>query len=164
MAPLPPVVLKGADDSALTLLAGDQLLHTDLNPHNILIGEHARIIDWAWPTLGAAWVDAACATLWLIAEGHSPAAAETWAAGIPAWAPASRPGIDVFTTIGCHLWGQIAHDDPQPWKLRLHAATQAWAAHRMTAMSASGGVERGARPAYRGAVPESRRAWCSTSR
>jgi hypothetical protein len=126
------------EDSALTLLAGDRLLHTDLNPHNILIGEHAHIVDWAWPALGAAWVDAACAALWLIAEGHSPAAAENWAAGIPAWATASRPAIDVFTTIGCRLWGQIAHDDPQPWKLRLHAATQAWAEHRMTAMSTTG--------------------------
>jgi hypothetical protein len=124
-----------ADNSTLTLLAGDQLLHTDLNPHNILIGEHAHIVDWAWPTLGAAWIDAACAVLWLIAEGHSPAVAETWAASIPAWATASRPGIDAFTTINRRLWRQIAHDDPQPWKLRLHAATQAWAEHRMTAMS-----------------------------
>jgi hypothetical protein len=124
-----------ADDSTLALLAGDQLLHTDLNPHNILIGEHAHLVDWAWPTLGAVWIDAACAILWLIAEGHTPAAAETWAAGIPAWASAARPGIDAFTGTSRRLWEQIAHDDPQPWKLRLHAATQAWAEHRMTALS-----------------------------
>ncbi len=74
---------------------------------------------------------------WLPAHGAVFFIALT-AAGIPAWATASRPGIDVFTTIGCRLWGQIAHDDPQPWKLRLHAATQAWAEHRLTAMSATG--------------------------
>ncbi|MGH3825429.1 MAG: hypothetical protein ACRDRA_21700 [Pseudonocardiaceae bacterium] len=124
-----------AADAALTLLSGEHLLHTDLNPHNILIAEHARILDWAWPTLGAAWVDPACAALWLIAEGHTPLAAETWAAQIPSWTAASRHGIDAFTTASCRLWEQIAHDDPQPWKLRLHAAAQAWAEHRMTATS-----------------------------
>lgn len=123
------------NDSALQLLAGDSLLHTDLNPHNILIGDIAHIVDWAWPTIGAAWVDPACAALWLIAEGHTPAAAETWAAQIPSWATASRPGIDAFTTASCRLWEQIAHDDPQPWKQRLHAAAQAWAEHRMIAVS-----------------------------
>lgn len=116
------------DDAALHLLSGEHLLHTDLNPHNILIAEHARIVDWAWPTLGAAWLDPACAALWLIAEGHPPPAAEAWAA-------ASRHGINAFTAASCRLWEQIAHDDPQPWKLRLHTAAQAWAEHRMTAAS-----------------------------
>lgn len=122
-----------AEDSALALLAGNQLLHTDLNPHNILISEQAHLVDWAWPTLGAAWVDTACATLWLIAEGHTPAAAEDWATTIPTWATASQPGIDAFTTISHRLWAQIARDDPQPWKIQLHAATQAWTEHRRTA-------------------------------
>jgi hypothetical protein len=63
------------DDAALHLLSGKHLLHTDLNPHNILIAERAHIVDWAWPTLGAAWVDPVCAALWLIAEGHTPPAA-----------------------------------------------------------------------------------------
>ncbi|MGH7744333.1 MAG: phosphotransferase [Candidatus Dormibacteria bacterium] len=125
------------DDAALHLLSGTHLLHTDLNPHNILItDEHAHIVDWAWPTLGAAWVDPACAALWLIAEGrHTPPAAESWAVQIPSWTTASRHGIDGFTAASCQLWEQIAHDDPQPWKLRLHAAAQAWAEHRMTAAS-----------------------------
>jgi hypothetical protein len=120
-----------ADGSELELLAGEQLLHTDLNPHNILIGEHAHIVDWAWPTLGAAWIDTACAALWLIAEGHTPTAAENWAQQIPFFAAATRPAIDAFTTTSRRLWEQIAHDDPQPWKLRLHTAAQTWAEHRM---------------------------------
>ncbi|MGH3974571.1 MAG: hypothetical protein ACRDS9_14765 [Pseudonocardiaceae bacterium] len=124
-----------ANDSALQLLAGDNLLHTDLNPHNILIDDTAHIVDWAWPTIGAAWIDPACAALWLIAEGHTPAAAETWAAQIPSWAVASHHALDAFTTTSCRLWKQIARDDPQPWKQRVHAAAQAGAEHRMTAMS-----------------------------
>ncbi len=124
------------DDTALGLLAGEHLLHTDLNPHNILIDEHARIVDWAWPTIGAAWIDPACAALWLIAEGHTPAAAESWAGGIESFAAAPRAGIDAFTAASCRLWEQIAHDDPQLWKLRLAATAHAWAEHRMTATSA----------------------------
>lgn len=127
-----------ADDSALALLAGEHLLHTDLNPHNILIGDTARIVDWAWPTLGAGWIDPACAALWLIAEGHTPAAAERWARRVPSFAAASPRGIDAFTTVSRRLWKQIAHDVPQPWKRRLHAAAQAWAEHQMTAANANG--------------------------
>jgi hypothetical protein len=51
-----------ADDTDLALLAGDHLLHTDLNPDNILISDgRAWLVDWAWTTLGAAWIDPACA-------------------------------------------------------------------------------------------------------
>ncbi|MGW4127284.1 phosphotransferase [Amycolatopsis japonica] len=121
-----------ADQRELALLAGGQLLHTDLNPHNILITTSgAKIVDWAWPTLGAAWVDPACAALWLIAEGHSPAAAKNWAAAIPAWREAPATGIDIFTTVNRNLWKQIADNDPQPWKGKLHQAAQAWNEYRL---------------------------------
>lgn len=120
-----------ADEQDLALLAGDQLLHTDLNPHNILItSAGARIVDWAWPTLGAAWIDPACAALWLIAEGHTPASAESWAATIPAWHNATTTGIATFTAANTRLWEQIARDDPQPWKQRLHQAALTWHQHR----------------------------------
>lgn len=71
--------------------AGTHLLHTDLNNTNILVnahapqGDQARLVDWAWATRGAAWLDAAYWTIWLIAAGHTPASAEHWAAEIPAW-------------------------------------------------------------------------------
>jgi hypothetical protein len=119
-----------ADDRALGLLAGGHVLHTDLNPHNILVDEGARIVDWAWPTLGAAWIDPACAALWLIAEGHTPTAAEAWAGRIPSWATASRNAITAFIMANCRLWEQISHDDTQPWKHQLHAAARAWAQYR----------------------------------
>ena len=42
-------------EADLDLLDGDALLHTDFNPLNILLGpDRTWIIDWAWPTRGAA--------------------------------------------------------------------------------------------------------------
>ena len=113
------------------LLAGNQLLHTDLNPHNILITKSgARLVDWAWPALGAAWIDTACTALWLIAEGHTPNQAEAWAATVPTWTDASDAAIDAFTAINRVLWEQIAHDEPRSWKQQLHSAANAWSLYR----------------------------------
>jgi hypothetical protein len=56
------------------LLAGPAIAHTDLHRHNIMIGASAKLIDWAWPTLAAPWVDTACVGLQLITAGHHPAA------------------------------------------------------------------------------------------
>jgi len=118
----------GADAS---LLAGDHLLHTDLNPHNILItGTGPRIVDWSWPTLGAPWIDTACATLWLIAEGHTPADAEAWATGVPACADAPEPARDAFAAINAALWGHIAMADSRQWKKHIHHAAVTWATFR----------------------------------
>jgi hypothetical protein len=117
------------------LLAGDHLLHTDLNPHNILITDTGtRIVDWSWPTLGAAWIDTACAALWLIAEGHSPADAESWASKVAVWAATTPEEIDVFTATNAVLWGQIAAAEPRSWKRNLHEAATAWVTYRTVAV------------------------------
>jgi thiamine kinase-like enzyme len=48
-------------EAGLDLLDGDALLHTDFNPLNVLLGpDRVWIIDWVWPTRGAAFIDAAC--------------------------------------------------------------------------------------------------------
>ena len=57
-------------EADLQLLDGDALLHTDFNPLNILLGpDRAWIIDWAWPTRGAAFIDAACFLIRAMASG-----------------------------------------------------------------------------------------------
>jgi hypothetical protein len=115
------------------LLAGGHLLHTDLNPHNFLVTDAGiRIVDWSWPTLGAAWIDTACTALWLIAEGHTPADAESWASRVAAWAEATPEALNAFTTTNATLWGQIATAEPRPWKQRLHNAATSWAKYRTT--------------------------------
>jgi hypothetical protein len=122
--------INSPDDAEL--LRGEYLLHTDWHPDNVLIVDNAaRVVDWAWPTRGAAWIDAGCWVVWLIAAGHSSAAAEQWAAKIPAWFTASRRAIDVFATAQERLWAGIAADAPDvAWIQALAAAASQWAAYR----------------------------------
>ncbi len=137
--PCPDLPLKQAerrwatyvdDASALDLLRGDSLLHTDFNPLNILINDGSTyIVDWAWPTRGAAWIDPACLILRLMAAGHTAAEAESWAARTVAWTAAPTAGIAVFADASRRMWREIARNDPQPWKQRMATVADAWAAY-----------------------------------
>ena len=112
-------------------LAGDTLLHTDFNRLNILLSPAGTwIIDWAWPTRGAAFIDPACFLLRLIAAGHTPASAERWASRCDGWHQADPDAIAAFATAGARLYAEIARDDPQPWKQCLATAATQWAPYR----------------------------------
>jgi hypothetical protein len=112
------------------LFAGTCLLHTDWNPSNILVNDRAYLVDWAWPTKGADWIDPACLTVWLVASGHSPASAESWAARIPSWKRAPAYALDEFARSQALMWTGIAAESAEPWKEAItHAALQ-WATHR----------------------------------
>jgi hypothetical protein len=120
------------DPTELALLRGDTLLHTDLHPDNMLTDGHTvRFVDWAWPTIGAGWIDTAILTLWLITHGHTVHDAESWARRSPWWRAASTEAVDAFTTANSRLWDEIATADPQPWKQRVAAAAQEWSQHRL---------------------------------
>ena len=126
---------RGAD---LELLDGDALLHTDFNPLNILLGnDRVWIIDWAWPTRGAAFIDAACFLIRAMVAGHSASQAEALAARCPGWQQAPSAAIDVFALANARLYDEIARIDPQPFKRRLAAVTHEWAYQRLGAGSAA---------------------------
>jgi hypothetical protein len=58
----------------------------DFNPLNVLITPaRTWIVDWAWPTRGAAFIDPACFVLRLMAHSHTPASAERWARQCAGW-------------------------------------------------------------------------------
>ncbi|WP_424183867.1 phosphotransferase family protein [Actinokineospora sp. G85] len=143
--PLPDLPLKDArrrwheylDADDAELLGGETLLHTDYNPDNILITADgtARMIDWAWPTRGAAWIDPCCLALRLIAAGHTAAEAEQWVARTRAWADAPRAALDVFARANVDMWADIAASDPQPWKQRMADAARQWADARLVPTS-----------------------------
>lgn len=120
------------DPAVLEYFAGDSLLHTDLNNHNLLVADCAHIVDWGWATRGAAWLDAAYWVVWLIAAGgHAPGHAETWAAQIPAWSTASPLAVDAFAEANARVWEEIAGVDPDTWTSNMLAAAKQWRAFRI---------------------------------
>ncbi|MEU8571327.1 hypothetical protein AB0C51_23820 [Streptomyces pathocidini] len=95
--PCPVIELKRADDrwsgyaspAGVEHLAGDTLPHTDLPPHNMLVTDRAHLIDWAWPTRGAAWIDPAVLILRLMEAGHTaPNADARTSKHVPSWSTA----------------------------------------------------------------------------
>ena len=84
-------------EADLDLLDGDALLHTDFNPLNILLGpDRAWIIDWAWPTRGAAFIDAACFLIRAMAPVTAPARPRRWP---PRARAGSRPRPPPLTSL-----------------------------------------------------------------
>jgi Phosphotransferase enzyme family len=119
--------------AAPELVDGDALLHTDLQPGNFLIEDgQVTVIDWAWTSRGAAWVDPAFMVIRLMAAGHSPETAEAWALQIPAWRAAPAATVTAFAATVLGLWGHKTRSAAaRPHSLELTAVARAWARHRL---------------------------------
>lgn len=116
------------DPADLALLTGDRLLHTDYNPLNVLItGDRAVLIDWAWPTKGAGWIDPACLILRLIAHGHTTHSAEHVVRNTPQWQTAPAASVAVFARASAAMWNEIAAVNPADWAQGMAKASTDWA-------------------------------------
>ncbi|MGH3850608.1 MAG: hypothetical protein ACRDRT_13045, partial [Pseudonocardiaceae bacterium] len=130
--PCPALTIKQAEQrwSSYTdtpeLFAGEHLLHTEWSPGNVVVNGAAQLVDWAWPTRGAGWIDPACWVVWLVASGHSPQSAEGWAARVPAWHAAPRGCLDAFARAQAGMWKGIAQDGPEPWTQRMSISARKW--------------------------------------
>lgn len=122
------------DPDELETFRGTTLQHTDWIPHNVLISaERAYLIDWAWPTLGAAWMDPAYFLIRLMASGHSPEDAESFAAQVPAFAKADPAHLDVFARVNVRMWDEIEAQSIghiSSWMRGVVAASRDWAEYR----------------------------------
>ncbi|MEU8216728.1 phosphotransferase [Micromonospora taraxaci] len=113
------------------LMAGEGLVHSDLNPTNlILTSSGLRIVDWAFATKAAPWVELALLIQWLIGCGHTPGQAERWMAQLPAWAATDRDAVDDFAIRNAAKWAGKAEKSTQGWVHDLATWTSEWAAYR----------------------------------
>ncbi|WP_433194423.1 phosphotransferase [Nocardia sp. CA-107356] len=117
--------------------AGDTLLHTDLRPDNMLLRPEGgvSVIDWAWPCVGAAWIDLVSLAPSIAASGVDP---DPILAAHTSTRDAEPAAIDAFI---CALVGYWEHNRRQPGpprspNLRRHQAhsaqvSRAWLRRRL---------------------------------
>jgi hypothetical protein len=127
------------DPESASVLSGPVLTHSDWTPDNVLVSAHrAWLIDWAWPTLGAGWIDPACWVLRLMASGgHTAREAERQASRLPAFEAADPAHIDLFAAANVRLWAEVAQSGPSAWTWKMAQAAQSWSAHRQARSSHS---------------------------
>lgn len=120
------------DQDEAALFKGDSLIHGDINPSNLLVGDAGSwVVDWAWPTRGSALIDPALLTLQLMAAGHSPEAAESWVSRCAAWSKSDPAAIDAFALANLRMYRKRAKRFPdQTWLGAMEATAQAWVEYR----------------------------------
>lgn len=123
------------DPTDAAVLHGDDLLHTDYAPDNLLVSDTAaaaHLIDWAWPTRGAGWIDPCVLLVRMMAAGHTAADAEEWVQQVPAWHTAPEGAIATFARAYARMWQNIEDNNPQPWIQAMASAAREWADVRLT--------------------------------
>jgi hypothetical protein len=120
------------DKAKAELFRGETLLHTDIHPNNLIIGDRDTwVVDWAWPTRGAAFIDPACLVVQLVSSDHSPESAESWAARCKAWANADPEAINAFgAAYVWMLWRHAKRRPEETWRKEMAQAVESWANHR----------------------------------
>lgn len=101
------------DPADARLFDGDRLLHTDFNPLNVLMAPgRTWVIDWAWPTRGAAFIDPAC-------SAKSPTKTPS-----PGNAPSKQPPVNGSGTAN-HWHVPGLRDSPDTWREGRQLRTRA---------------------------------------
>ncbi|MFI0449223.1 phosphotransferase [Actinomadura sp. 6N118] len=113
-------------------IAGDCLIHADLNPANFLITPgRVYLVDWAFVARGTAWVEPALLMPWLLRAGHEPAEAEKWLLRFASWADAEPDHLDLFAGAFAAKWKINLKTSSEPWAVQHARAAQTWADYRL---------------------------------
>ncbi|GAA4030581.1 hypothetical protein GCM10022247_64580 [Allokutzneria multivorans] len=117
-----------AQAAAARATDGESVIHADLHPLNILVADKARVVDWAWASRAARWVDLELLGIRLVVAGHTPAAARAWLT--EKFSAPVDPGIRwAFAITMCGLWEYRSRSAPAGHWPFLVAAARAWARH-----------------------------------
>jgi serine/threonine protein kinase len=117
---------------------GKTLVHNDLRPDNLLIGEDGRVVvvDWAQARLGHQWRDLSSLVPHMIRAGHSPADAESQLTGT-VWGRADPAAItaNAVALAGYLIRSSRMESPPDSPYLRGYQkeaadAASAWVRHR----------------------------------
>lgn len=120
------------DEDEAKLFAGDALLYTDINPDNILLCDRTTwVVDWSWPTRGAAFIDPALFVVQLVAAGHDPQSAQGWGERCEAWDTAGPRALDAFAAANSRMLRSFAERMPEAeWHGAMADAGAEWAEFR----------------------------------
>ena len=121
-------------DPAASVLAGDCLVHCDLNPSNVLITDDGgvRVVDWAFGSRGAGWVELGFLLPWMVRDGHSFHQAEAWlTARFGTWKTVAGDGrADLFASLLTRAWARRDVPGADAWVREYAGIVRAWNAHR----------------------------------
>ncbi|MFD7712869.1 aminoglycoside phosphotransferase [Streptomyces sp. NPDC059786] len=119
------------DKRYANLFDGEQLVHTDLNPKNVLIRDgRAHLANWTRACRGAPWTEPSLWAVRLIAAGHTAHDAHAWAAGHPAWADAPEDCLIQFARAQHNPWRATTRTGyTSRWMRTMLTATAGWSAH-----------------------------------
>ena len=110
---------------------GDTLVHTDLNPANLIVTAHGlNVVDWAFATKAAPWVELAMLVQWLIGSGHTAAQAEQWVQRYPAWQATDRDILDDFASRNASKWSLKTQHSAAGWMRDLATWNGQWWTYR----------------------------------
>lgn len=112
--------------------AGDSLAHNDFNPDNVRIsGDRAHLIDWARPTRGAAWSDAASLAMSLMTCGHIPSDAESIVSALSTWKTLQPGDLDAIADYQSAMRSAVMPKPIyDPWTHASVAAARRWSDYR----------------------------------
>lgn len=114
------------------LLRGRTICHGDPHGNNVIIEPSGRayLVDWAWPTLGAAFIDATLLANQLICAEHSPQEAEAVVSDIRGWRDADPQAIDAFLLANVRMMEERYARTDAAWIKAVLDAWREWLSYR----------------------------------